>query len=128
MFILVFACFGFVASNIQATSLQDNLQKAGGTAYYNDATKLPSETDPTNIIGDIIKIALGFLGLIFVILILWSGYQWMTAGGNTDTVTAAKKRIINAVIGLLIVLAAYIIADFIISRAAEVTTGTKIVK
>lgn len=82
--------------------------------------------DPEKIVVNIIKQALSFLGLVFIIIIIWSGYQWMTAGGNAETVTTAKKRILNAVIGLIIVLAAYIIADFIISRAAEVTTGTKI--
>ncbi len=67
-----------------------------------------------NIIINIVHIVLGFLGLIFVVLMIWSGYQWMTSGGNTTAIDTAKKRIINAVIGLVIVFAAYSITEFMV--------------
>ncbi|MBL7021961.1 hypothetical protein ISR92_01395 [Patescibacteria group bacterium] len=67
-----------------------------------------------NIIINIVHTVLGFLGLIFVVLMIWSGYQWMTSGGNTTAIETAKKRIINAVIGLAIVLAAYSITEFLV--------------
>ncbi len=63
-----------------------------------------------------IKIALGLLAILFVILIIISGFQWMTAGGNTDTITKARQRMTNAVIGLVIVLAAFSITEFILDK------------
>ncbi|MCR4280447.1 MAG: pilin [Candidatus Komeilibacteria bacterium] len=66
-----------------------------------------------NYVVNIIRYTLGFLGLLAVIMILISGFQWMTAGGNEDAVTKARKRLINAVIGLLIILAAYSITYFV---------------
>ena len=110
-------------SSIQASNIQDNLKQVGGEAYYNDKTRTPGETNPVNIVGDIIKVALGFLGLIFVILIIWSGYQWMTAGGNSEAITAAKKRMLNAVIGLIIVLSAFTITFEVLSRIGEPIVG-----
>ena len=72
-------------------------------------------------IADIIQTILGFLGILFVVLILWSGFQWMTAGGNTETIPKARQSIINAVIGLVIILAAYSITYFIITEVYDAT-------
>ncbi len=73
------------------------------------------ETDAREVVVNIINLALTFLGLIAVILILWGGFKWMTAGGNDESVEAAKKIIIAAVIGLAIILSAYAIANFFIN-------------
>jgi hypothetical protein len=47
------------------------------------------------------------------VITIIAGYQWMTAGGNEEQVAKAKKNISNAVIGLIIILAAYAITWFI---------------
>lgn len=70
---------------------------------------------PTTI-ATIIRAALGFLGIVAVVIILWGGFKWMTAGGNTDKVDEAKKIIIQGVIGLVIVLSAFAIASFVINQ------------
>ncbi|MBL7021955.1 hypothetical protein ISR92_01365 [Patescibacteria group bacterium] len=80
------------------------------------------EEDLDVVVQEIIKVILGFLGLIAVVIILVGGFFWMTAGGNEDNVKKGRKWIINGVIGLLIVLSAYAIAEFAISNAADVTT------
>jgi TRAP-type C4-dicarboxylate transport system permease small subunit len=61
------------------------------------------------IIGIVIKAFLSFLGVIFLILMIYGGYIWMMARGNEQEVARAKNIIINALIGLVIVLAAYAI-------------------
>ncbi|PKM91166.1 hypothetical protein CVU82_03905 [Candidatus Falkowbacteria bacterium HGW-Falkowbacteria-1] len=66
-----------------------------------------------NIVASIIKTALSLLGIIFLILMIFSGYQWMMAGGNEEQITTAKGRIKNAVIGIIIVVMAYAITAFI---------------
>ncbi len=68
---------------------------------------------------DIINIALGLVGLFFLVMIIISGYQWMTSGGNEETITKAKKRLINSVIGVTIILCAYIIANWIMISIQE---------
>lgn len=62
-----------------------------------------------NVVSSVITTVLSLLGIVFLILIIVSGYQWMTAGGNEENVAKAKKRLTNAVIGLIIVLSAYAI-------------------
>lgn len=64
-------------------------------------------------IGSIIGIVLSFIGVLFLILMIYAGISWMTAGGSPEKVGKAKGLIINATIGLIIVLAAYAITSFI---------------
>ncbi|MFH1173075.1 MAG: pilin, partial [bacterium] len=82
-----------------------------------------SNTDPRLMASRIIQIALSFLGIIAVGLILYAGFLWMTSGGNDDKVDKAKKILINAVIGLAIILAAWGIVTFIIGRLIDATSG-----
>jgi hypothetical protein len=63
--------------------------------------------------GNIIGAVLSFLGVIFLLLTIGGGIMWMTAGGNTEQVGKAKKLITSAVIGLVIVFAAYALTSFI---------------
>ena len=75
------------------------------------------------ITAKIIKVFLGVLGIIFVALLVAAGYKWMTAVGNEDKIKEAKGQITTAVIGLLIILAAYSITDFVINQIRKATTG-----
>ncbi len=65
------------------------------------------------LISKIIRIVLGFLGIIFLILTIIGGFRWMTSGGNEEAVKKAQGSIKTAIIGLVIVLAAYSITYFI---------------
>jgi len=64
----------------------------------------------------IIQLVLGFLGLLFFIIIIVAGYQWLTSGGNEDKISHARDRIKNALIGLVVILFAYILTVFIINQ------------
>jgi len=75
--------------------------------------KIPKDTDIPPKIGKIVGAVLAFVGIIFFVLIIYGGFMWMTAGGDEQKVTKAKDLITQAVIGLIIVLAAYAITAFI---------------
>lgn len=78
-----------------------------------------SNTDPRTIIGRIITVALGFLGVIAVVIILLGGFKWMTAGGNEEKTGEARKLLGAGVIGLVIILASWGLARFVISSINE---------
>ncbi len=65
------------------------------------------------VIGGLVRAFLGLLGIIFIILILISGYNWMTAGGNEDKVNRAITTIRRSIIGLIIVVGSYAIWNFV---------------
>lgn len=74
-----------------------------------------------NIIGKLIKGALSIAGVIFFAYIVWAGYLWMTAHGEEEKITQAKKMISGGVIGLVIVLAAYAITIFVVGKLTAST-------
>jgi hypothetical protein len=76
---------------------------------------LNGNADPRTLIGRIINLALSFLGVIAVGIILLGGFKWMTAGGNEEKTTEAKQLLGAGVIGLIIILASWAIATFIIN-------------
>ena len=65
----------------------DRLENIGEKVY---GDKLP--THPAIIVGNLAAILLGFLGVIFTVLIIWSGFQWMTSGGNEQSQESADRR------------------------------------
>jgi hypothetical protein len=71
-----------------------------------------------NILQTIINVVLGFVGVIFLIMILYGGLIWMTARGSPEDVEKAKKLIEAAIIGIIIVFAAYGVSYFLISKFA----------
>ncbi|OGY51858.1 MAG: hypothetical protein A3J59_04860 [Candidatus Buchananbacteria bacterium RIFCSPHIGHO2_02_FULL_56_16] len=73
------------------------------------------------VVAQIIQVVLGLLGVIFIVLIIYAGFNWMTSAGNEDRIGKSKKTIAAAVIGLVIVLAAYLITAFVLSQLFEAT-------
>lgn len=76
--------------------------------------------DIITIIGRIIYILLGFVGVIFLILLLYAGFLWMTSAGDPAKITKAKDYIKNAIIGLLIITSAWAITAFILNALGGV--------
>ena len=74
------------------------------------------------IAGAIIGTFLSLLGIIFVCLIIYGGFLWMTSGGNEVKVMKAKEVLAQAVIGLVIIMSAYAITFFVFQSLQQVTT------
>lgn len=73
--------------------------------------------------GDVISGALGIVGFLFFIFMIYGGFIWFTSRGNEDRVTKGKGIVIAAVIGLVVIVAAYAITWFVTQRLI-VGTGT----
>lgn len=71
------------------------------------------------IIGTLINVFLGLLGVVFLLLVLYAGFLWMTAGGDDKQVEKARKMLVNATVGLVIVLSAYAITTFVMNWISE---------
>lgn len=72
------------------------------------------------LVAQIVQGVLSLLGVVFFVLVLYGGFKWMKARGNEDEVEKAKEVIINATIGLALILAAYAISVFVVSRLQTV--------
>jgi len=118
-FILAFLiCFSFLLAVEPILAAPDPNNPAADIYGLNTSappalqTQTAQELLPSRI-GKIVGIGLSFIGVIFLILIIYAGVMWMTAAGNEAQVTKAKDIIIAATIGLVIVLSAYAITRFV---------------
>ncbi len=93
--------------------LQNQMEEAGKIGY---GGAQPTPNSLAELVATIIKAFLGLLGIIFVVLIIYAGYGWMTAAGDEEKVNKAKNTLKQAVIGLIIIIAAYAITFFIFSN------------
>ena len=89
----------------------DLLTGTGGVAEQLGTAKgLPE------IIALIINILLSLLGAVFLVLMVYAGFLWMTAQGEKEPVEKATKVIKQAIIGLIITLTAYAISNFVVEN------------
>ena len=96
------------------------LENIGGQAYgVTGHAESPAATA-----GRVINVALSLVGIVFLVLMLYGGYLWMIARGKEERLNKAKETIEAAIIGLIIVLAAYGITYFVVSRLIASSTGT----
>jgi hypothetical protein len=77
--------------------------------------------DPRELAAGIINVILGFLGIIAVVIILLGGFKWMTGGGNEDKITEAKGLLVAGFIGLIIILASWGLATWIVTLLYQQT-------
>ncbi|MDO8505350.1 MAG: hypothetical protein Q7S48_02130, partial [bacterium] len=68
-------------------------------------------------IGGLIRTLLSLTGIIFLMITVYSGIQWMTAGDNEEVITKTKARITRAAIGLAIIVGSWVITNFVLKIA-----------
>ncbi len=101
---LFFGSFEFcLAVQSNTTEMERQLQAAAGEqgAGFSDPV------DPRDTIFLIIRYALGLLGFVFLLLTLYAGFLWMTAGGDEGNIEKAKKILTASIIGLTIIFLSY---------------------
>jgi hypothetical protein len=116
--IFVFGIFSFS----HAQGLKDAFKREGDldTVAKSGGIKTSAGVDTANIfIGAVIKSIISVIGVLFLIMMIYGGFLWMTAGGNESQVEKAKKLIIATVIGTIIVVGAYAISYFVIHALSE---------
>jgi uncharacterized membrane protein YgcG len=71
--------------------------------------------------SNIIDILFLIGGILAILYLLWAGIKYITAGGNMDQAKVARQSIINAVIGIIIMMAAFAIIRFAVSIGSTAT-------
>jgi ABC-type uncharacterized transport system permease subunit len=113
-FFIFFLAFNILISAPIVRADEDLWDKQVGTDEIKQAFQDSEEPmDLRDVVVKVIRIFLSFLALIFVILIIWGGYKWMTSLGNEDKVREAKAQIKAAIWGLVIIMLSYAITEFI---------------
>ena len=102
------------ADALDLSNAADLAKNTAGSAGFKTDNTGADVFDKT--IGTIIQAALSLIGIIFLVLMIYGGFLWMTDRGNEQQVKRAQNLISAAVIGLIIVLSAYAISYFVLSK------------
>lgn len=113
--IILMGCF-LINSSASAVGLKDGF-KTEDSSLATFAQKANFDKNPATVegyVGIIITTFFSILGVISIILIIYSGFTWMTARGNEAQVTKAKDNLFNVLIGLFFIIGAYALTTFLL--------------
>lgn len=92
----------------------DKLQKVGVDGGYSEINQ--TDNNLVTNAGKIVSIFFSILGIIFVVLMLYAGYNYMVAAGDQAKVDKALSTIRRAIIGLIITVGSYAISNFVLNK------------
>ena len=90
---------------------KDQIQKGIGATGAGSSNGPKLET----IIANIIQTMFFIIGVLAVIVIIYSGFLFIVASGNPQTIQKAKTSIVYAVVGLVVAIMAYAIVGFVVN-------------
>ena len=90
-------------------TIKDSLNKC---TEYND-TEVEGK-DLTKTLQGGINLAIGVIGFIAVVVIIYGGFMYTTSAGDSNKVTKAKNAIMYGIIGLVVAMLAFAIVNFVI--------------
>ncbi|MBT4153147.1 MAG: hypothetical protein HOE53_00695 [Candidatus Magasanikbacteria bacterium] len=108
---------------VDAQAIDLGRKLATGAATQGGYSGATNDTTLAQTIGSVIKIALSFVGTIFLLLTIYAGFIWMNARGDSSAVEKAQGILRTAVIGLIITVGSYSITNFVVPRIVERTAG-----
>ena len=91
----------------------------GITGQVSGATCGSSTNDLSNIIKAVLNVLSLIAGFAAVIMIIIGGMRYITSGGEAQAVSGAKRTLIYAVVGLIVVSLSQFIVFFVLKNAAR---------
>ena len=113
LFLFLFSFLAFFSINSCSALTSDPTEGLNQTASQVPALNKTTTNFIQTTAGKLIGVILSFVGVIFLVLMIYAGVSWMTAAGNEQQVSKAKDLLINSIIGLIIIFAAYAITAFV---------------
>jgi len=111
-FLVIFIIINFIFS-VFALEIAQAGQFSGG--LQNVAGNVPGlgKATPQVFAATLVKSLIIFVGVIFMIVLIYGGALYMFSQGDPKKVQRAKSLIVTAIIGLVIIMTAYAIAYFV---------------
>lgn len=103
--------------------------KAMALTVSEGAESARAEGMPTELVGEggifrhITSVALGIIGAVSVIMLIWGGLRYIISGGDSKKITDAKNTILYAIIGLIIALLSYAIIQFVLDSIVSTSAS-----
>jgi hypothetical protein len=100
-----------LSNSVVYADAKDQIQKGIGVTGAGSSGSPKLET----IIASIIQTMFFIIGVLAVIVIIYSGFLFIVASGNPQTIQKAKTSIVYAVVGLVVAIMAYAIVGFVVN-------------
>lgn len=77
-----------------------------------------------SIVSQSLTVFYSFVGVIFLVLVIYSGFLWMTARGNADQVERAQGYLRNLIFGIIILFGAFIVTREVVNLLGNIIYTT----
>ncbi len=84
-----------------------------GSGYLIDLGRFNYPNTFGGLLAYLINLAIGIVGLVSIVFIIYGGFQYITSAGNEEQAESGKKTLTNAIIGLVIVILSYTIVTIV---------------
>ena len=124
LFLIALPIFQLNAQNEALKNAQGGLIDSANKAQLTSDTRenvTDAKVEVRSIITKIVGYILAMLGVILLVQIIFSGYAWMMSGGNEEKIKKAKEKIVSSIIGLAIIMVAYVLVSAIFGLLVDVT-------
>ena len=111
-------------SSTTANSVANGANLGSTSANVNCGSTSVGSSSITNIAKKVVNLFSIVVGAISVIMIIYGGFRYITSGGASEKVGEAKKTLIYAIIGLIVVALAQLIIHFVLNQANNVASGS----
>ncbi len=118
---LVALVFLFLPQNVSAQTRPFNNTLCPGPNCNEAVGDVATIKGLEAVFENVISVALAFAGIVLFVMFLMGGFRYLTAGGDAKAVEAAKGTLTHAILGLVVLILAWIIIQFI-----EVLTGVNL--
>lgn len=114
---------GLMGVALIAALLIGDIASAGSLINPGDNPELISGAtggtgDLRGIVKTILNFFLGFLGFVATIMVIYGGVLYVTSAGNDENVAKAKKILMYAVVGIIIILISFALINTILGAAS----------
>jgi len=104
----------FIFGHTALADITEQIRKTINSSFADLPGYQEGSTEPEIVAGKAIGYLLSLLGVLFILLIIYGGFMWMTAAGNEEKVATAKKIITTAAVGLAVVLTSALITYWVL--------------
>lgn len=90
--------------------IEKALAQTGGNWNIFNSITFPENMTANNLLTWIINMVLWVAGFVAILYLIYSGILYLTAAGNPDAAKKGQQGVVNAIIGIIIIVLAYVIA------------------
>lgn len=118
--IMICAVFGLATLSIVSLSNNVSAQVSDGIGAATTSEMEGRKIDgDSGLVKSVVNILLWVIGILSIIMIIFSGIRYVTSAGDASKTKAAQNTLIYSVVGLIVAIMAWAIVDLVVNKFAS---------